>query len=98
MANKDPGKLAVTVEVSMYPLQEDVEPPIVAFIHDLRRQPGIRIVSNAMSTQLSGSFTEVHNALNKCMAAVLAGPGKVLFVTKTLNLDLAIEKKPELDP
>lgn len=90
-------EITVTVEVSMYPLLEDVEPPIVAFIRALRVQPGIRIVTNAMSTQLSGPFSQVQRALNHCMETVLAGPDKVLFVTKTLNIDLPIEQTPVLD-
>lgn len=94
MANRE---IAVTVEVSMYPMIEAVEPPIVKFIHDLQRQSGIRVVTNAMSTQVSGPFGTVMRALNECMEKVLAGPDKVLFVTKTLNLDLAIDRRPVLD-
>lgn len=93
MADHEP---VVTTEVSMYPLQEDVEPPIVAFIHALRAQPGIEVTTNAMSTQLRGRFGDVQRALAVCMEEVLAGPATVLFVTKTLNLDLAIRETPRL--
>lgn len=89
--------LYVTTEISMYPLAADVEPPIIAFIHALRDQPGVEVVTNAMSTQLRGRFADVQGALTRCMAEVLAGPDTVVFVTKTLNLDLAIDRAPALD-
>ena len=94
MSSKD---LLVTTEISMYPLTEDVEPPIIAFIHALRDQPDIDIVTNAMSTQLRGRFEDVQRALTCCMAQVMLGPDKVLFVTKTLNLSLDIEETPDID-
>jgi uncharacterized protein YqgV (UPF0045/DUF77 family) len=87
----------VTTEVSLYPLRDHVEPPIIAFIHALRAQPGIEVVTNAMSTQVRGPFDDVQRALATCMRDVLAGPDTVVFVTKTLNLDLAIEEVPELE-
>jgi len=89
--------LIVTVEVSMYPLAQDVEPPIVEFIQALRRQPDIDLVTNAMSTQLRGTFEAVQHALATCMREALAGRDKVLFVTKTLNLGLDIDQVPALD-
>lgn len=81
----------------MYPLRPDVEPPIIAFIKDLRCQPGIKVVTNAMSTQVTGRFSDVHQALGTCMAAGLEGETTVVFVTKTLNLALAIDETPNLD-
>lgn len=87
----------VTAEVSLYPLRQDVEPPVIAFIQALRGEPGIEVVTNAMSTQVKGRLEDVHGALHRCMADVLAGPEPVVFVTKTLNLDLDIATPPDLD-
>lgn len=87
----------VTTEISLYPLRQDVEPPVVAFIHALRKEPDIEVVTNAMSTQVRGRFDAVQRALQRCMAEVLAGPEPVVFVTKTLNLDLDISEAPSLD-
>ncbi len=89
--------LIVTTEISLYPLREDVEVPIIVFIHALRAQPGIEVVTNAMSTQVKGPFEAVQRALATCMRDVLAGPDTVVFVTKTLNLDLAIDEVPRLE-
>lgn len=87
----------VTTEISLYPLTPDVEPPVRAFIAALREQPGIETVTNAMSTQVKGRFSDVHRALGACMVTVLAGEDRVVFVSKTLNLDLAIDEAPALD-
>jgi uncharacterized protein YqgV (UPF0045/DUF77 family) len=89
--------LIVTTEVSMYPLRPDVEPPIIAFVHALRAQPDIEVITNAMSTQVKGPFEAVQQALASCMRDVLCGPDTVVFVTKTLNLDLAIDTVPALE-
>ena len=89
--------LIVTTEISLYPLKRDVEPPIIAFIQALRAQPDVEVITNAMSTQVKGSFEAVQAALAACMRDVLAGPDTVVFVTKTLNLDLAIDEVPRLD-
>lgn len=87
----------VTTEVSLYPLRQEVEPPVIAFIQALRREPGIEVVTNAMSTQVKGRLDDVNRALHRCSAEVLAGPEPVVFVTKTLNLDLDIGTAPDLD-
>ncbi len=86
----------ITSEISMYPLDGDVEPPIITFIHALRGHPGVEVVTNAMSTQVRGRFTDVQQALSVCMKAVLAREERVVFVTKTLNVDLAIDQVPDL--
>jgi uncharacterized protein YqgV (UPF0045/DUF77 family) len=91
-----PAPLIVTTEVSLYPLIPDVEPPVIAFIQALRAQPDIEVITNAMSTQVKGPFEAVQAALARCMRDVLAGPDTVVFVTKTLNLDLAIDEAPDL--
>ena len=91
------SSIIVTTEVSLYPLRPDVEPPIIAFIKALRAQPDIEVVTNAMSTQVRGTFAAVQGALTACMAPVLEGDDTVVFVTKTLNLDLAIHEAPDLD-
>jgi len=45
----------MTVEISMYPLTEAYEPPILAFIERLRSQPGLVVETNSTSTRLSGA-------------------------------------------
>lgn len=86
----------ITIEISMYPLEADYKPAIRQFIHDLRSQPGMRIVTNQMNTQIAGDFDVVVPALNACMKKTMTECDKVVFVTKFLNADLDIESAPDL--
>jgi hypothetical protein len=53
----------VAVELSLYPLTEQFVPPILDFIGRLRARPGLAVVTNSMSTQVSGEFDVVFEAL-----------------------------------
>ncbi|MCL4776391.1 MAG: hypothetical protein KJ054_02710 [Gammaproteobacteria bacterium] len=89
--------MRITAEISLYPLNEQFVSDITDFILVLRRQPGIEIISNQMSTQLRGDFAAVTGALNRCMEASMAGPGAMAFVVKYLNADLPIGSAPGID-
>lgn len=88
--------MKITADISMYPLDPGYGTPIIAFIRDLREQPGIEVVTNAMSTQLRGEFDAVTGALATCMRRRMAEDRTVVFVTRFLNLDLPITEAPDL--
>lgn len=88
--------MRITAEISLYPLNEQFVSDITDFILVLRRQPGIEIISNQMSTQLRGEFAAVTGALNRCMEASMASPQAVVFVVKYLNADLPITTTPRI--
>ena len=69
---------------------------ILEFIHDLRRQPGLELVTNQMSTQLRGDIRDVQNAVNTCMRKVMESGESVVLVAKFLNMDLPIAAVPAL--
>jgi uncharacterized protein YqgV (UPF0045/DUF77 family) len=89
--------MKITVDISMYPLSEDYVPPIKAFIHQLRVFPGVEIVTNQLSTQLTGEFAAVTTALNACMKESMADSGRVVFVARFLNVGLEINRLPHVD-
>jgi uncharacterized protein YqgV (UPF0045/DUF77 family) len=89
--------MEITVDISMYPLTSEPIPPIVAFIHELRRQPGIEVLTNQLSTQVQGEFTAVTDALNRCMREAMAMDDTVVFTVKYLNRRLDIATPPQLD-
>lgn len=89
--------MQLTAEMSFYPLAEDYIPPIKAFIAELALQPGLKVVTNRMSTQIAGEFDAVSSAINACMKASMAGPGRVVLVVKYLNTALPIKSPPDLD-
>ncbi len=87
--------MRITVDVSMYPLDQDFVTPIKDVIHNLRRCSGIELVTNQMSTQVRGDFDAVTAAVNACMKQAMQGDTRAVFVTKYINADLDIQNAPE---
>ena len=75
----------VAVEMSLYPLTEEFIPPILDFIDRLKARPGLAVVTNSMSTQVSGEFDAVFGALQQEMRVSLATPRRAVFVMKVLG-------------
>jgi uncharacterized protein YqgV (UPF0045/DUF77 family) len=84
----------ITADISLYPLDEQFTDPIRDFIHRLRREPGLDIVTNQLSTQVRGDFDAVTGALNRCMREAMNRPGAAVFVVKYVNADLPIGTTP----
>lgn len=75
----------VAVELSLYPLTGEYIPPIVDFIERLKSRPGIDVVTNSMSTQVSGEYGQVFDALRAEIGASLSGAHRAVFVMKVLG-------------
>lgn len=90
--------MQIVAEMSLYPLKDGAVPDIIEFIRELRRQEGIEIVSNQLSTQLRGEFEAVTGAVNRCLRKAMAAPNTVVLVVKYVNVDLEIGRAPTLTP
>jgi uncharacterized protein YqgV (UPF0045/DUF77 family) len=88
----------IVAEMSLYPLKDGPVPNIIAFIREMREQPGIAIVSNQLSTQVSGSFEAVTSAVNICMKQAMDSPDTVVLVVKYLNVEKELDRAPTLTP
>jgi uncharacterized protein YqgV (UPF0045/DUF77 family) len=88
----------IVAEMSLYPLKDGAVPDIIDFIRELRRQDGIEIVSNQLSTQVRGEFEAVTGAVNRCLRKAMAAPSTVVLVVKYVNVDLEIGRAPTLTP
>lgn len=75
----------VAIELSLYPLTDRFIPPILGFIERLNAYPGLDVVTNSMSTQVSGEFDTVFAALRTEIAASLGGRERAVFVMKVLG-------------
>lgn len=75
----------VAVELSLYPLTEGFIPPILEFIERLKARPGLAVVTNSMSTQVSGQLDAVFDALRDEIGRSFAGPHRSVFVMKILG-------------
>ena len=81
--------MQVAVEVSMYPLTQDYEPPIIQFIQMLKAQAGLRVSTNEFSTQISGDYDQVMNTIQDAIRVSYQQPGVCTFVLKILNIEIA---------
>ncbi len=89
--------MRITAELSLYPLaSEELIARITEFVRDLRKQPGIEVLTNQMSTQLRGEMQDVQQAVDTCMKAVMESGDRVVLVAKYLNADLPINSPPQL--
>lgn len=74
--------MILTVEISMYPLQEDYKAPILAFIEKLHTRKGLRINTTATATTVIGEYETVMLALTELLLWSYQEHGKAVYVTK----------------
>jgi len=78
----------VSVDISMYPLQDGYKPKIKEFLDDINaRANGVEIRTSNMSTRMFGEFDAVNNLLNSAMKVSMQKYGKIVFVCKFLQGD-----------
>jgi len=72
------------VEISMYPLAEDYRPLIQAFIDRLNTYPELRLLTNALSTQIFGPLERVMAILAAEIERSAGAAPQLVFVMKVL--------------
>lgn len=75
----------IAVEMSLYPLEGNYIPPIAAFIERLNRHPGLKVVTNSLSTQVFGEYDVVMKALHEDVRTAFEGEHKAVLVMKVLG-------------
>lgn len=75
----------VAVELSLYPLTKGYIPPILDFIARLNARAGLVVITNSMSTQVSGELDTVFEALRVEIGQSLAAGHRAVFVMKVLG-------------
>mgnify|MGYP001794183605 CR=1 FL=1 len=80
--------MQVAVEISMYPLTEQYEPPIIQFIRHLKKESGIQVYTNELSTQVAGEYELVMKTVQAAMKAAFESKHKYSFVLKVLNIEM----------
>ena len=74
--------MIVTVEISMYPLQENYLDLITAFIERLHTYDGIRFNTTATATTAIGEYHNVMRMFSEMLEWSYTTHGKAVFVTK----------------
>lgn len=87
----------LTAELTMYPLSEEYEAPILSFIGRLRKNEALTVVTNPMSTQVVGPFEQVMQTIQEAMAKHYAEQDKAAIVVKFLPGQLDITQPYELE-
>ncbi len=74
--------MEISVDISMYPLQQDYEAPILAFISQLEKQESVEVVRNELSTQIHGDYKTIMALLEQEMFSVFTEIPDSIFVLK----------------
>ena len=82
--------MKVAVDISMYPLKEDYEAPIVDFIDRLRKQPGLAIHTNSLSTQITGDYDLIMEVLKQEIKTSFLANTTQIMVLKILNIEIEL--------
>ena len=80
--------MKLTAEMSLYPIQEDYIPIIQGFIDAVRSHSDLEVVSNAMSTQISGDYDKVFDVVSDALATSTRAFGKQVLVVKFIPWEL----------
>ena len=78
--------MQVSVELTLSPLQDDFEPPIIAFIKRLRAS-GFTVLENPLSTQIYGDYDQLMPFLQEAMKEALLDTEHGLFIVKIVKSD-----------
>lgn len=82
--------MIVTAELSLYPLVQDYEEAVIAFIKTIKGQAGVEVHTHSMSTFVKGGLKDVMNAIEQATKTTEGTP--VSMVMKMINRDLPVEK------
>ena len=74
--------MEISVDISMYPLQQEFEIPILAFISQLEKEENVEVVRNELSTQIHGDYKTIMALLEKEMFSVFTEIPDSIFVLK----------------
>ncbi len=77
--------MEVSVDISLYPLQEGYEKPILAFIAALEKEQSIDVVRNELSTQVHGDYHTIMQLLEKEILSVFNEIPHSIFVIKLVG-------------
>ena len=78
--------MQVSVELTLSPLQDNFEPPIIAFIQKLRSS-GFKVLENPLSTQIYGDYDALMPLLQQAIKEALMDTKHGLFFMKIVKSD-----------
>lgn len=83
--------MTLTAELSLYPLNTNYIPVIQSLIDDLNKRADLRVITNAMSTQIQGEHEVVMSAVSDTLLASAQRSGsQQVLVCKFIPMALDI--------
>ncbi|MEX0314910.1 MAG: thiamine-binding protein [Allomuricauda sp.] len=76
----------ISVELTLTPLQDNFEPPIINFIKKLRAS-GLTVLENPLSTQIFGAYDEVMELLQGEIKETFTNLEHVVLTMKMVKSD-----------
>ncbi|WP_420603853.1 thiamine-binding protein [Flagellimonas sp.] len=76
----------ISVELTLTPLQDNFEPPIIEFIKKLRAS-GLTVLENPLSTQVYGAYDEVMKLLQTEIKETFMNLEHVVLTMKMVKSD-----------
>jgi uncharacterized protein YqgV (UPF0045/DUF77 family) len=77
--------MQLSIEISLYPLQDDYIPVIKSFIDAANNYTDVTVITSTMSTRLIGEYDIVMKLLNEQIKISFEKFGKQVFVCKFIN-------------
>ncbi|NDV41789.1 YkoF family thiamine/hydroxymethylpyrimidine-binding protein [Flagellimonas sediminis] len=78
--------MKISAELTLTPLQDDFEPPIIAFIKNLRAS-GLTVLENPLSTQVYGDYDRVMELLQSEIKEAFENLDHVVLTMKLVKSD-----------
>ncbi len=79
------SNMKITIEISLYPLQENYVPAVLGFIERLNRHQDVKIKTNNMSTQIVGDYEKLMPLIARELKPSLEIDKGTVAVLKILN-------------
>ena len=80
--------MGISVEISMYPLQETYKVLILDFVERIRQKEGVTVLTNNMSTRIFGAYDLVMPMLTEELRTSFETPNAIVVVMKLVNRNL----------
>jgi len=74
--------MKISVDISLYPLQENYRDLITNFVKHIENMPNTTVTANAMSTTLFGDYQDIMPVLKQAMQNALKEVPQSVFVIK----------------
>lgn len=79
--------MKISLDISMYPLQDEFCQPIIDFIERLEKAPGLVLERNSLSTQVFGDYRTIMGLMTEELETVFDQNPHTIFVMKMVGVN-----------